>query len=168
MRKIIHTLQFTGIITIFLLVFQSASAQSGIIKGQVKDAAGNPLAGASVSIEGNKIGTITDLSGNYLLKLPSGKYTVVVTFVGQAPQRVPVIIIEGATLEQNFTTTEVYDQGSLVTVSSRSKEGRSKLTTPVPVDVIPVSVMAKEVAQVDLNQLLTYTAPSFQSSRQTI
>jgi iron complex outermembrane receptor protein len=167
MRKIIYTLRLAGIYTILLFAFQYASAQSGIIKGLVNDASGNPLAGASVSVEGKKIGTITDLSGSYLLKLSPGKYNIIVTFVGQAPQGIKVIIIDGAILEQNFTTTEAYDEGNVVTVSSRSKGGRSKLSTPVPVDVIRTKDI-KSFAQVDVSQMLTYTAPSFQSARQTI
>lgn len=45
---------------------------------------------------------------------------------------------------------------------------RTKTTSAVAVDVIPVSQVANEVGQVDVNQLLTYLAPSFQSARQTI
>jgi iron complex outermembrane receptor protein len=44
---------------------------------------------------------------------------------------------------------------------------RTKVQTSVPVDVIPVGKISKDVGQTDLNQLLTYSAPSFQSTRQT-
>ena len=40
--------------------------------------------------------------------------------------------------------------------------------TPVPVDIIPIAALADHVGQTDLDQLLTYLAPSFQSSRQTV
>src|SRR5258705_1300152 len=168
MRKIIYSLHNTGFIIIFLSALQSASAQSGTLKGIVKDANGNPLPGASITVKGTKLGTATDLNGNYLLKLPSGQYTVVATFVGQTAQSSQVTISSFIITEQNFITKEVSELTSVVVTGSRSINARSKLNTPVPVDVIPVSIMAKEVAQIDLNQLLTYTAPSFQSARQAI
>jgi iron complex outermembrane receptor protein len=55
----------------------------------------------------------------------------------------------------------------IVVVGSRSA-GRSKLSTPVPVDVIPMAQVINDIGQVDLNQILNYIAPSFQSARQTI
>ena len=54
-----------------------------------------------------------------------------------------------------------------VVLGSRSKAPRSKISTPVPVDVIRTKDV-KPFAQVDVSQMLTYTAPSFQSARQTI
>lgn len=55
----------------------------------------------------------------------------------------------------------------LVVVGSRGRGTRSKLSTPVPVDVIRTSDV-KPFAQTDVSQMLTYTVPSFQSARQTI
>ena len=45
---------------------------------------------------------------------------------------------------------------------------RTRVQTPAPVDIIPIAQFVNQVGQLDLNQLLTYVAPSFQSSRQTI
>ena len=55
----------------------------------------------------------------------------------------------------------------LVVVGSRGRGVRSKLSTPVPVDVIRTSEI-KPFAQTDISQMLSYTVPSFQSARQTI
>lgn len=54
-----------------------------------------------------------------------------------------------------------------VVLGSRSRTPRSKIATPVPVDVIRTKDV-KPFAQVDVSQMLTYSAPSFQSARQTI
>lgn len=43
------------------------------ITGKVVDEAGEPLIGVSVSLKGTKIGTITDLNGNYELQAPTTK-----------------------------------------------------------------------------------------------
>ncbi|HUR83030.1 MAG TPA: TonB-dependent receptor [Thermoanaerobaculia bacterium] len=53
-----------------------------------------------------------------------------------------------------------------IEVGSRSPE-RSRTDTPVPVDVVPVEEVADESGQLDLGQLLQFTAPSFNSNRQS-
>ena len=53
-----------------------------------------------------------------------------------------------------------------IEVGSRSPE-RSRTDTPVPVDVVPVEEIASESGQLDVTQLLTYVAPSFNANRQS-
>ena len=53
-----------------------------------------------------------------------------------------------------------------IEVGSRNPE-RSRTDTPVPVDVVPVEEIATESGHLDLGQLLQYTAPSFNSNRQS-
>ena len=48
----------------------SAPQQKKTVRGQVVDAAGNPLPGVSVMVKGTTTGTATDLDGNYSLSLP--------------------------------------------------------------------------------------------------
>ena len=59
------------------------------------------------------------------------------------------------------------DLGIVTVIGSRSIP-RTRTETPVPVDIIPLAQVVNQVGQVDLNQILNYIAPSFQSSRQTI
>src|SRR5688500_18869074 len=59
------------------------------------------------------------------------------------------------------------DLSNITVVGSRNLS-RTRVETPVPVDVIPVSTVINDIGQVDLNQILTFIAPSFQSARQTI
>lgn len=54
----------------------------------------------------------------------------------------------------------------VIEVGSRSVE-RSRTDTPVPVEVVPVAEIADEAGQLDLGQLLQFTAPSFNSNRQS-
>ncbi|MEO6316977.1 MAG: TonB-dependent receptor [Chitinophagaceae bacterium] len=150
-----------------LLSFHWLSAQTGTVKGVIKDANGTPLTGASVTVQGKRTGTTTDANGNYTLKLPPGAYTIVVSFVGQTPQTSPVTVTDGGTIEQNFNTAEISDLSNVVVIGSRSRDARSKISTPVPVDIINTKDI-KPFAQADLAQMLSYTAPSFQSARQTI
>ena len=49
----------------------SAFAQSTTVTGQVKDASGEPVIGASVLINGTTNGTVTDLDGNFSVNVQS-------------------------------------------------------------------------------------------------
>ena len=57
-------------LTAVLLIFFSANGfgQAKPVKGVVKDAAGNPLAGVSVLVSGTKKGTTTDVNGTFTLQ----------------------------------------------------------------------------------------------------
>lgn len=50
----------------------NAVQQQGIVKGTVVDAQGEPIIGASVTIKGGTVGTITDIDGNFSLTVPAG------------------------------------------------------------------------------------------------
>ncbi|MFM9907893.1 MAG: TonB-dependent receptor domain-containing protein [Chitinophagaceae bacterium] len=168
MRKFIYTIRRAGFFAFLMFTFQWTIAQSSsAIKGNVKDANGSPLSSASVTIEGQRGGTLTDANGNYLLKVKAGTYTLVVTYVGATPQRYMVTVGTGQTVEQNANINVASDLTDVVVVGSRSRVPRSKLNTVVPVDVINAREI-KQFAQADVTQMLTYVAPSFQSSRQTV
>ena len=72
-----------------LFLSLSAFAQQISIKGHVVDAAGEPVIGASVVEESTTNGTITDIDGNFSLKV-SPKSMLTVSFIGYATQTVPV------------------------------------------------------------------------------
>ncbi len=152
--------------SLFILFFSIsfAQAQTGTIKGIVRDERG-PLAGASVTV--NNKGTTTNENGEYQLKVAPGKHTVSFTYAGYKlfTQQVTVDANETASADAVMSTSTTGEE--IVLVGSRST-GRSKLATPVPVDVIPVSQVINDLGQVDLNQILNYIAPSFQSSKQTV
>lgn len=63
--------------------------QTGTVKGQVVDANGEPIIGASVLVKGTTNGTITDFDGNFTLNNAS-KGILVVSYIGYKTQEVPV------------------------------------------------------------------------------
>ena len=151
---------------IYIFAFSMAFCQTGTIKGTVKDGSGNPLSGASVTVQGSSRGTITNNDGSFTLSLNPGTYTVIASFVGYASSNQSVSVTAGGTNTVDFVMTGSGDLGAVTIVGSRST--RTRTETAVPVDVIPVSQVINEIGQVDLNQILTFIAPSFQSARQTI
>ena len=64
-----------------------AFAQNTDIKGTVVDENGEPVIGASVRVEGQEGGVITDLDGNYTIKAPKGA-KVTITYIGYQPMTV--------------------------------------------------------------------------------
>ena len=58
--------------------------QTGSVKGQVLDASGEPIIGATVRVKGSKSGTVTDLDGNFTLAADAGS-TLEVTYIGYKP-----------------------------------------------------------------------------------
>ena len=61
----------------------SAQTAEVTLKGKVIDAAdGYPIIGASVVVDGTRIGAITDVDGNFELKIPKKKCEIVISCVG--------------------------------------------------------------------------------------
>jgi iron complex outermembrane receptor protein len=166
-KKLMTGLRPACMLILLLASFHWLHAQTGMVKGNIKDASGNPLSGASVTVQGKKNGTFSDPNGNYTLALPPGKYVIIVSFVGQKPQRMEVVVTEGSATEQNFTTEGAFDLDNVVVLGSRVRDVRGKINTPVPVDVIRIKEITN-FAQADVGQILAYAAPSFQANRQTV
>ena len=86
-RKITNLLK--GLcLTLMCIIPLSVNAQNITVTGTVKDAAGNPLIGVAIQVEGETIGTVTDLDGRFtLLNIPPNS-TILVTYVGMQSQRI--------------------------------------------------------------------------------
>lgn len=67
--------------TFFLLFSQFVSAQI-MVKGKVSDENGEPLIGASISVKGTSLGTITDTNGTYSISTPQGAEKLTFSFIG--------------------------------------------------------------------------------------
>lgn len=107
------------LLSLLLLSLQSIFAQTEIT-GKVKDVYGNPIPGATVSVNGGSA-TTTGSDGSYSLKLPSGKKTIVVSNVGFVAKIVTVAgITADVVLElDNKALSEVVVTGTGVAVSKR-------------------------------------------------
>ena len=80
-----------GLLTVALLLFGSILFAQTTISGKVTDSkTGNPIANASILVKGTKIGTASDVSGNYQLEVPRGSNILMITFIGYAPKEVTI------------------------------------------------------------------------------
>ena len=112
-------------------IVQISFSQQHPVKGVVISN-NSPLEGATITIEGTNIGTITDQYGNFNLNISKIKNTkIIISYLGYKPQKYIIVshtkdigIIE---LHQENQLNEVVISGTLKPVS--------KLNSPVPVEV---------------------------------
>ncbi len=151
----------------FTLILCSATVLQAqrALKGAITDAeTGEGLIGASIAAIGGMGGAVSDINGNFTLTVSASTTGLRISYTGYGTQEVALSDaneIKVALRASAFMADEV------VVIGSRNQT-RTKISTPVPVDVIPISTIVNEVGQVDINQILTYVAPSFQSARQSI
>ena len=159
--------RFISTILFFISVLSGSFsyAQNSTLSGTVKNSDGEPLAGASVQLQGVRGGTTTDNNGYYTLSATPGKHILIISYVGYATQRTEITVSGNTT--QDIRLISGGELGSITVTGSRNPS-RTRVETPAPVDVIPVSTVINDIGQVDVNQILTFIAPSFQSARQTI
>jgi iron complex outermembrane receptor protein len=150
------------IITILFPVYLFA-AENNLFKGKVNDANGQPVIGASVQLKGTNLGTTTDLDGLFSFAAEQTSGTLVISYVGFN------------TLEKEATANVSFDivlietpvnLNDVMVVGTRSLK-RTAIETAVPIDIIQVKQISKLMGQTDVNQLLQYVAPSFNSNKQS-
>lgn len=69
------------VLAMFLMATLSSLAKVQV-SGLVVDQGHEPIIGASVHVKGYTTGVSTDLDGNFTLKVPSSKSTLVISYVG--------------------------------------------------------------------------------------
>lgn len=120
--------------------------------------------GATVTIP--KIGAyaFTDEKGEYGMSVPPGEHTVRVEATGYYPLEQTVTVGETPAV-LDFQLVE--DRLTEVITIVGSRTPRSRLETPVPVDVVTNDVIT-ESSHTETNQILNTIAPSFNASHQSI
>jgi TonB-linked SusC/RagA family outer membrane protein len=68
-----------------------ANAQSSTIRGTVYDDSGEALVGASVAVSGTTVGVITNVNGEFTLRVPASAKTLKVSYVGMETQTVTIV-----------------------------------------------------------------------------
>ena len=145
----------------FLVAFQlTSSAQKSSLRGQVTDASTQePVIGATIIAQlGGK--AIADVNGYFSVLATTGE-TITIASTGYETQN--VVAAEGMQIQLQPSSSAL---DAVVVIGTRNPT-RTVLNSPVPVDVIPLSKVQQVLPQNDLNQMLTYLAPSFQSNRQS-
>ncbi|GBU07763.1 SusC/RagA family TonB-linked outer membrane protein [Bacteroidales bacterium] len=83
--------KFTAILMFLVFCSGLIFAQNRNVRGNVISTEdGDPIIGASVSVKGTTIGTVTDFDGNFNLSVPDGTKKITFTYVGMSAQEVNV------------------------------------------------------------------------------
>lgn len=155
----------TMLLTVVMALSVHAFSQ-GTVSGKVFDITSNkPLSSAYVSAKGNSNGVSTGEDGSFSIQVAATEKIISVSYTGYQSRS---IAISGNETDLLIGLQPVTTELEAITVIGTRNISRTNVQSPVPVDVIPVSRIAKMVGQIDVNQLLTYAAPSFHSSRQTV
>ncbi|MEO9891418.1 TonB-dependent receptor [Aurantibacter sp.] len=142
-----------------LIIFSSLGflhAQEIEVTGKTTDLSGEILPGVNLLIKGTTKGAVSDFDGNYTIDVPADG-TLVFSYLGYAD-------LEVAVNSRNTIDIALEEAAEMLTetivIGSRGAS-RTKLNTPVPVDVINIKQDAINMPQQDLSQMLAASAPSF-------
>lgn len=142
---------FLSLVLLFVFYSFQLLAQDAILRGKVIDAENKtPLISATILV-GNA-GTISDLDGNFELKLPAGEYTVTISYVGYDTWTQTVQLVAGQTLELTVQMKESANLLQTATITS-GKHERALGEVTVSLDVIKPSLL-QNTNQTSLDGLL--------------
>jgi iron complex outermembrane receptor protein len=158
MTKTVQVLKMTFLLlaVAFTAVAQAQTQVSGIVTGKNNQ----PLAGASVVEKTGGKGTSTNANGQFSITVANNQSVIEISAIGYATQLVSAGAAGSIQLVEEANSLD-----PVVVVGSRAT--RTALKTAVPVDAISFKTITQSLPQVDVNQILTYLAPSFQSNRQS-
>lgn len=155
-------LRLLGMLIVLTSIGIPAFSQTKTVSGKVVSATtGDPLPGINIYFKSESSrGTVTDAQGKFTLQAQTSD---VLVFSGVGLK--PIEITVGAqTVIDVSLEDELSELGEVVITGTRNT-GRTVLETPVPVDVISIKDVMGDLPQIDLAQMLTVLAPSFNSIR---
>lgn len=132
-----------------MLMFLSvaAFAQTGAIKGTIKDKTGKPVELANIQVENTAFGTYTDESGKFTIKnITQGDYIIIASLIGFEPIKQNVTVKTGETTIVSFDFTEKVHTLKEVNITSTGIKGEIK-DIPGTVSVIDAKQIQESGAQ---------------------
>ena len=126
---------FTKVFTMIIVcmhTFSLAQAQGTLISGNVADAgSGDPLPGVNLLVKGTVLGTITDLDGNFSLRVQSAPpLTLVVSSIGYGKKEIEITNANTSNLSVSLSESVILGQEVVV---SASRVEESTLRSPVSI-----------------------------------
>jgi iron complex outermembrane receptor protein len=151
-----------ALIFLSLVLYVNIALSQNVLKGKVTDSQNQPLHGVSVIEKGTNNGVFTDNDGNFTIRYKDENSVMAFSFVGLLGQEITV----GKQKEVTITLVSNNLLGMVEVVGSR-RQDRTAVESVVPVDIIQVSQLLTTLGQPDVNQMLQYVAPSFNSNKQS-
>jgi len=151
-----------ALLCLALLISVNIVSAQNVLTGIVTDDQKQPVSGVSVYEKGTTNGVFTDYNGKYSVHYKNENSVIVFSFVGLVAQEITVG--KQTSLDVSFTSNNILDRVEIV--GSR-RPNRTSVESIVPVDIIEVSRLLSTMGQPDVNQMLQYVAPSFNSNKQS-
>lgn len=83
--------RFLALFIVLTISLSSFAQEKVAVTGNVSDESGEPLIGAVIKLKTDpNIGTATDLDGEFVINIPSGNQTLVISYVGMESQEIAV------------------------------------------------------------------------------
>jgi outer membrane receptor protein involved in Fe transport len=111
------------------LVF-AQTVKPGRVVGRIRDENNRPLANVNITVENEKKGTATAVNGEYVLILPPGTYTLLISAIGYEKKRISeVVIVSNQQTDLNITLSPESKKlsGVVVTSNARRESARGLL-----------------------------------------
>ena len=143
------------ILALFLGLFLSVSAmaQNIAVNGHVEDAAGEPIIGATVRVQGQTGGVVTDFDGNFTTQAPAGA-TLEISYIGYQTAQVTASTNVVVTLQED---SEVLNEVVVIGYGAVKKTDLTGAVTALKPDsknkglvVTPQEMMAGKIAGVNV------------------
>jgi outer membrane receptor for ferrienterochelin and colicin len=154
------------IYTLFLMAFFVATGFTSIaqtVTGVVTDKfTGDALPGATVMVEETTTGTVTNLNGNFSLKIPKGKSVLLITYVGYLDFKVELNLTEGESKDLGTIEIEPDAVGisEVYVVASFARDRK----TPVSISNIETGMITEKLGTQEFPEILKST-PSIYASK---
>ncbi len=114
------------------LLAQGAAQATGRVTGTITNEGGQPLAGAQVTLQGTRLGTVTAADGRFTIgAVPAGNYTLRVQRIGFAPTTQPVAVAAGQAATANVRITASATALSEVVVVGYGTQRRANVSGAV-------------------------------------
>ncbi|MDO6518602.1 TonB-dependent receptor [Zobellia uliginosa] len=155
------------IYTVLLFSGLCCYSQTGTITGKVTKSGGSPVEYANIALEGTQKGTVTDITGDYVLKgVAPGEYVLTASYISLVAAK-KIIINSDETLKVDLVLDEDHLNLDEVVVSA----GR----TPEKLSEIPASITIVDSKQLKLlgtnttniSEILEYAVPGLAPSTGT-
>jgi iron complex outermembrane recepter protein len=157
-----------GLVVALMFLALPLAAQSGTIRGDVRDTTGTLLSGVVVQVEGTTLRSTSNSRGHYEIRgVPSGSYTLHARLIGFKPMAM-ILAVTGGDQTQDLTMepSPVRLAPIDVVVGSRARH-TAATELAVPVDVYTSEDIAQQGTQ-ETSQILQSLAPSVNFPRQSV
>lgn len=113
-------------LALLMIIIFSVSKGQGTVRGKVSDESGETLIGVPIILKSNpKVGTVTDLDGNYSIKINDGNaQTLVFSYVGYKSVEVQVNPVNGEVISKNIVLVSAVKEIKEVQITAKAIKAR--------------------------------------------